>query len=231
MKLGDSMRRVNAWLLVPAVLLALGVGVLIGRAGDDDSNDTASGRTDVLGQQFERDETTTTTEVEETTTTAAETTTTTAAVTTTTTAKATTATTAATVTATTAAPAPATTTTRAPAGDPNCGTGPASAGANLTVSGSGPPSSPTFTYSGPVSVTNNTGKAIELTALVLRLVSSDGTSQDVAVAGAAGTVIQTGVTHQFNFTHQTSHPPKQDGASVSAFAYKPPGGTKNCASI
>ena len=225
------MRRVNAWLLVPAVLLALGVGVLVGRAGDDDSNDTAAGRrTEVLGQQFERDETTTTTAAEETTTTAAETTTTTAAAVTTTTTKATTTTTAARVTATTAAPA-VTTTTRAPASDPSCGTGPASAGANLTVSGSGPPSNPTFTYSGPVSVTNHTGKAIELTALVLRLVSSDGASEDVTVAGAAGTVVQSGVTHQFNFTYQTPHPPKQGGASVSAFAYKPPGGTKNCASI
>ena len=228
------MRRVNAWLLVPAVLLALGVGVLVGRAGDDDSNDAAAGRrTEVLGQQFERDETTTTTEAEETTTTAAETTTTTAAAVTTTTAKAkaTTATTVATVTATTAAPAAATTTTRAPAGDPNCGTGPSSASASLTVSGGGPPSSPTFTYSGPVSVTNNTGKAIELTTLVLRLVSSDGTTEDVSVAGAAGTVIQSGVTKDFPFTHQTPHPPKQGGASVSGFAYKPPGGTKNCASI
>jgi hypothetical protein len=221
------MRRVNVWLLVPAVLLALGVGTLLGRAVDDDSDTAAAGRnTKVLGRQFERDETTTTSED---TTAEAESTTTAAAVTTTT-VKATTATTVAGATATTAAPA-GTTTTRRPAGDPNCGNGPAGASANLVVTGSGPTSSPVFTYNGPVSVSNNTGKAIELTSLVLRLVSSDGTSQDVAVPGATGTVIETGVTKDFNFTHQTSHPPKQNGASVSAFAYKPPGGTKNCASI
>jgi cytoskeletal protein RodZ len=224
--LGKQMRRVNVWLLVPAVLLALGVGVLIGQAGDDDSDTAASDRAEVLGQQFERDETTTTSE--ETTTTEAETTTTTAAVTTTT-VQATTATTA-TATVTTAAPA-VTTTTRRPAGDPNCGSGPAGASANLTVSGSGPPSDPVFTYTGPVTVTNNTGKAIELTSLVLRLQSSDGTVEQVAVAGAAGTVIENGVSRDFAFSHQSKHPPKPDGASVSAFAYKPPGGTRNCASI
>jgi hypothetical protein len=223
------MRRVNVWLLVPAVLLALGVGTLVGRAVDDDGETAASKPTKVLGQQFERDETTTTAE-ETTTTTEAESTTTTAAVTTTT-AKATTATTAkAAVTATTAAPA-VTPTTRRSAGDPNCGDGPAGASANLTVSGDGPTSDPVFTYSGPATVTNNTGKPIELTALVLRLQSSDGTTQDVAVPGAAGTVIENGVSRDFAFTYKTKHPPKPNGASVSAFSYKPPGGTRNCAAI
>ncbi len=225
------MRRVNVWLLVPAVLLALGVGVLAGRAVDDDNDTAAAKRTEVLGQQFERDETTTTeaqsltTEPEATTTTAA-----TAAVApaTSTTVRATTAT-PATPTVTTAAPA--VTTTSRPAADPACGPGSAGASASLFVSGDGPPSSPVYTYSGPVSVANNTGKPIELTALRLRLDSADGTSQEVTVAGAAGTVIESGVTRDYNFSHQTSHPPKENGARVSAFAYKPPGGTRNCASI
>ena len=228
-----TLRRVNVWLLVPAVLLALGVGVLLGQAGDDGGDTAAAKRTEVLGQQFERDETTTTEAEATTTTAAAETTTTTAAsaaaARTTTTVRATTATTAAT-TVTTAAPA-VTTTTRAPAGDPACGTGPASACANLTVTGDGPPSAPFFTYSGPVTVTNNTGRPIELTSLVLRLDSSDGTSENVAVPGAAGTVIESGTAKDFTFSYKTSHPPKQNGASVSGFAYKAPGGTRNCASI
>jgi hypothetical protein len=80
-------------------------------------------------------------------------------------------------------------------------------------------------------VHNGTTKPIEITALVLRLASSDGTTETVSVPGANGTVIQPGVTVDFGFTYQTPHAPKQDGTSLAAFSYKPPGGTANCASI
>lgn len=227
-KLGN-MRRVNVWVLVPAVLLALGVGVLVGRAGDD-GNETASTTSSTVR--------TTTSTTEDTTTTSEDTTTTTTSATTTTTAAAGAARTTTTVRA--SAPAtqtstetsirPATTTPGQPS-DPACGGGTAAASAHLVVTGSGTQPNATYTYSGPVTVTNNTGKAIEITSLVVRLTSKDGTIEDVAVTGAAGTVIATGASKDIPFSYSTSHPPKDtNGTSLAAFAYKPPGGTRNCAS-
>lgn len=209
---------------LPAVLLALGVGVLIGRAIDDDPT-TAASRvpTEVQGKQFER--TTTTTEPD-----AAdeETTTTTAAVT----AEATTTTVAAVAqaTATTAPTRPSTTTTARPPSNPACGSGAASAGLQMQVTGDGPPSNPRFTYAGTASVVNNTSKAIELDQLVLRISSTDGTNESVAVPGAAGAVIEAGATRAFNVSHTTAHPPKdKDGVSIAAFSYGPPNSTVTCA--
>jgi hypothetical protein len=82
-----------------------------------------------------------------------------------------------------------------------------------------------------VTVTNNTGKAIEVTALVIRLTSKDGTVEDVAVNGATGAVVANGASTDFAFSYSTSHPPKDtEGTSLAKFSYKPPGGTTNCAS-
>ena len=223
-----NMRRVNVWVLVPAVLLALGVGVLVGRAGDD-GNETASTTSSTVQTTTSTTEDTTTTSEDTTTTTSATTTTTAAAgaARTTTTVRASAP---ATQTSTETSIRPATTTPGQPS-DPACGSGTAAASAHLVVNGSGPPTSPTYTYQGPVTVTNNTGKAIELTSLVVRLTSQDGTIEDVAVTGAAGTVIATGASKDLPFSYSTSHPPKDtDGTSLASFAYKPPGGTRNCAS-
>ncbi|MEY2477964.1 MAG: hypothetical protein QOG87_3279 [Actinomycetota bacterium] len=221
------MRRVNVWVLLPAVLLALGVGVLVGRAGDD-GNETASTTSSTVRTTTSTTEDTTTTSEDTTTTTSATTTTTAAAgaARTTTTVRASAP---ATQTSTETSIRPATTTPGQPS-DPACGTGTAAASAHLVVTGTDPPPNP-YKYSGPVTVTNNTGKAIELTSLVVRLTSQDGTIEDVAVTGAAGTVIENGASKDLPFSYSTSHPPKDtDGTSLASFAYKPPGGTRNCAS-
>lgn len=224
-------RRINAWLLLPAVLLALGVGALLGRAiQDDDTGQTASApKAQVLGERLTApEESTTTTELTTDSPAPVETTTTAA--------PATTATTAATATATTAKPPttattakPATTTTT-PARVAGCGTGAASAAGKFTITGDGPPSDPSFHYSGPVTVVNNTTAAIEVATLDVRITSADGTVETVAVPGAPGTVIQPGASKDFAFTYTTKHPPKEGGAQMGAFAYRPPGGPTNCAS-
>jgi hypothetical protein len=227
-----GMRRVNVWFLLPTVLLALAVGTLLGRAVDDNGDSTASsaGPTKVLGSVVTRPETTTTaaTDTTETTVSDIATTTTpaTVAASTATTVKATSAITTAT-TATTTASTP--TTQRASVA--GCGAGSAGVAAKITVNGSGPSSNPTFTYSGPVSVINNTDKAIEVETLVLRLASTDGTNEDVAVAGGPGTVIAPGATKDIAFSHSTSHPPKDNATSVARFSYKPPGGTRACGAV
>jgi uncharacterized protein affecting Mg2+/Co2+ transport len=216
------MRRISVWFVLPTVLLALSLGTLLGRALKDDSTPAAAGKPKVLGVQITQppDSTTTSSSEAKTTTTAASPGTTTA-----TTAKA--ATTATTARATTAA-ATATTTTRV-SGDPNCGTGSAAASADLAVDGTGPPTDPTFTYTGPVRVDNKTTKAIQIDTLVLRLTSDDGTVESVAVPGAAGSVIQPGATQTYSFKYASKHPPKQNGASIGEFTYRAPGGSKPCA--
>jgi hypothetical protein len=221
------MRRISVWALLPAVLFALGVGTLLGRAvSDDDTTAASSGpRTPatVLGKRFTRDDTTTTTEAVSSATTVVSvpvesaTPTTVAATTATTTA--------------TAAPAGTTPTTQSPATGSQCGTGGASASVKMVVDGTGSPSNPSFTYSGPVTVANNTTRAIQIDTLVLRITSTDGTREEVPVNGAAGTVIEAGVTKDFSFSHTTSHPPKDEGGvDIASFSYRAPGASRPCAS-
>ena len=216
------MRRMSAWAVMAAVLLALGIGVLVGRAVDDDEPEAASTRS----------VTSTSTSTSSTTSSSTSTTVASADGSTTTTVKVVTAApqTASTTTPTTAAGAPATTAARP--SNPACGSGTANASAKLVVTGEGPPANPVYKYSGPVTVANNTSKPIEVDTLVLRLSSSDGTNEEVPVSGAAGTVIAAGATHDFGFNHTTSHEPKAENAvTVSKFAYGPPGQTAVCGSI
>ncbi|MDQ1375594.1 MAG: hypothetical protein QOJ09_2932 [Actinomycetota bacterium] len=220
------MRRINAWLLVPAVLLALGVGTLIGRAIDDGSS-TASKPAGVRSTSTTKAETSTTDTTD--TTVAGSTTTTTAAPAPVAATPGTAKTAIVTATATTAKPASGATTTQAATSNSACGAGSASTSAKLDINGSGPPSDPTFTYSGPVTVNNNTGKAIEVDRLEVRITSADGTVENVPVAGAPGTIIQNGASKDFAFSHTTKHPPKDGGAQMGAFSYRAPGTTTVCA--
>ena len=218
----------SAWVLVPAVLLALGLGVLVGRAVDDDAADVASNSTSTSSSSSSTSSSSSSSS--STVAVTADSTTTTVRVVTA--APQTASTTTPTTRPASATPAAgATATTSAPPSNPACGAGSASASAKLAISGSGPPSDPRFTYSGPVTVANNTDKAIEVDSLVIRLSSSDGTNEDVPVSGAPGTVIAAGATRDFGFSYTTSHPPKEQGAaSVSKFSYRPPGQSSICAS-
>jgi hypothetical protein len=215
------MRRISVWALLPVVLFALGVGTLVGRAVSDDGDKAASSgpqtTATVLGKRFTREDSTTTTEPESSATTAVSVPVETASPTTV-------------VTTTTVATAATTPTTRAATG-PQCGTGGASASLKLVVDGTGSPSDPTFTYSGPATVANNTTKAIQIDTLLLRFTSTDGTREEVAVSGAAGTVLEAGVTKDFAVSFTTKHPPKdRDGVEIASFSYRAPGASRPCAS-
>jgi hypothetical protein len=217
------MRRMSAWAVVTAVLLALGIGLLVGRALDDDDTEAASSTAATSTSTSSSSTSTSTSVVEEAT---AESTTTTikvvvAAPQTASTTTPTTATTAVGATATTA-PQPT---------NPACGSGTASSTAKLAVTAKGTKPNDQYTYSGPVTVTNNTTKAIEVDSLVLRITSKDGTNEDVPVSGLAGVTIAAGATHDFGFSHTTTHEPKDSGgASVLAFSYGPPNSTVTCGS-
>jgi hypothetical protein len=219
-------QRISAWLLVPAVLLALGVGTLLGRAVHDDTPAVASGKkTEVLGSVVTRPDTSTT---ETTGTTAASEPTTTAAPAV---AAATTSTTAVQAVATTAPTTakPATTTTTRRVADDGCGAGSAGAQAQLRITGDGPPNDPFFTYSGQVTVTNNTTKTIEVDTLDVRITSADGTVERVPVQGGHGALIDSGVARDFSFSFTTKHEPKEGGAQMGTFSYRAPGGSAICA--
>ena len=228
----NDVRHINAWLLVPAVLLALGVGTLLGRAVQDDDPAVASGaKTEVLGEQITKDadETTTTTATTEApaadASPAVGAAPTAAAATTTTTVVHTTVAT----TATTAKPAAPTTTAARRVTDNGCGDGAATAKGNFRITGDGPPNDPFFTYSGPATVTNNTTKAIQIDSLEVRITSADGTVERVQVPGAVGTVVQPGTAKDFAFDYTTKHEPKEGGAQMGTFAYRAPGGSASCA--
>ena len=212
------MRRMSTWAIVASILLALGVGVLVGRALDDDEADVAaSSSSTTTSSSSTTSSSTTVASSDESTTTTVQ------------------LVTAAPQTASTTTPttAPgATITTAARSSNSACGTGTANASAKLVVTGQGTPPNVTFTYSGPVTVANNTTKPIEVDALVIRLTSEDGTVEDVPVSGAAGTVIAAGATRDYGFSHTTPHEPKEEGSGVSLarFSYRPPGQSTICGS-
>lgn len=221
------MRRMSAWAVVTAVLLALGIGVLVGRALDDDTDAASSTASTSTSSSSSSSSSSSTSLVDEATT---ESTTTTVKIVTAAPQTASTTTPTTRAPSVTTAPGSPATTARQPS-NPACGSGTATASAKLAISGSGPPANPQFTYSGPVTVTNNTTKAIEVDSLVLRITSKDGTNEDVPVAGTAGTTITAGATHDFGFSHTTTREPRDDGGvSVLAFSYGPPNSTVNCGS-
>jgi hypothetical protein len=198
------------------VLLALSAGVLIGRALER-NDEESSGSND----------TTTTSEVTSTSsssTSVAETTTTVVSVPSLTASPTTVAT-----TSTTGGSTGTTATTRKP-NEPECGAGSATASAKIKVDVTGSTDPPTYTYSGPVTVNNQTTKAIQIDSLVVRITSKDGTVEDEPVSAAINSVVDAGASRDFAFTYTSDHPDKPDGISLVKFAYRAPGASHSCAS-
>ena len=232
-------RRGGMLWLIPIGILALALfGAAIGVVVDGNSSKSASSKpeTQVLGQTFSRETSPTVTQPPRTGSTTATTTATTV------TPAPVTATTTATTTRITTAPSTATTvrtptTTATLPPRPECGSGSPRAVADITVRGvvtqtetTAPPTSIVgpgigsavsaiqyWVVTGNVVVSSSVSKAIVIDGLTVKLVRLDGSTQDVALGGVAGTTLEPGTSKPFPVNVQSDIQPT--AVDISHLAY------------